>query len=597
VLDDCQFAAGDVLNFMESAKEFLGESNRFKMIVLGRHIPPFFDRRDVSVKNTVTELGLGGLEARDCREFLSSRQLPISDFDEIIRKTEGHPLFLELVGSPSQVVAGDMKRFLRQEIASKLSDKERALLSVASVFRGPVSTSALFSDERLDHDMIDSLVSKSLLSENADGRYVIHDALKEYFYGHLPKSKRTAYHRLAGEYYSDFSDSRAVLEAQYHFMSGGLFERAAELLTLHGEDLIGKGFSEDMLETLEAMKDSETWGPFVTDILLLKGRVLNLTGNWRKAIDVLGNTERVAVEEGNVDHALEAASQIGEILRKQGLNKDALEVFQRVEEEVNERTDMSVTARVFKNLAMLYAGQTDFARGYEYLNLMDESTVEHPTRSERSDYLATKGTVLSLQSLHEEAMEAWKEAIEICEGNHDVPRLPNLYNGLGISLYDLEKNDLALEYFDRAIKFARRIGDLRTHGTLLFNTASVYIEKPDLTRAEKYLDNAREIFDHLEEKKTGALVELSLAFVSYARGNIEEASNHIQKHLEQIEKYGAPADIIESFRSSGELYAEMGLSQEAKECSETVVSLTEQMRRPAAPEDPLARPGGDKRST
>jgi DNA-binding MarR family transcriptional regulator len=36
VLDDCQFAEGDVLSFLESSKGFLGASNGFKMVVLGR---------------------------------------------------------------------------------------------------------------------------------------------------------------------------------------------------------------------------------------------------------------------------------------------------------------------------------------------------------------------------------------------------------------------------------------------------------------------------------------------------------------------------------------------------------------------------------
>ncbi|MCJ2555891.1 MAG: tetratricopeptide repeat protein [Candidatus Thermoplasmatota archaeon] len=595
VLDDCQFARGNVLNFLESAKGFLGASNGFKMIVLGRQIPPFYDTRDVSVKKHVVEMELGGLSARDCREFLSSRKLPKAEFDEIIKKTEGHPLFLELVDSSAQVVAGDVKRFLRQEIASKLSEKERAILSIASVFRERVSTSALFAEEKLDHGMIDSLVSQSLLSEGADEKYVMHDALKEFFYGQLSEPKRSEYHRQAGEYYSDFSDPESVLEAQYHLVKGGLFERAAELMTLHGESLISEGFSEDLLEILEAMEDSDTWGSFVTDIHLLRGRMLSLTGRWKEAIEDFKEAERISAKEGDLGLALEAASHIGEIMRRQGQSRDSLEIFQRAEKEINERTDVSVTTRVFRNLAMLYADQTDFDRGYEYLGLMDDSTSEHPDRSERSDYLATKGSILSLQNLREEAMEAWKQAVGICEGNHDVLRLPNVYNGLGVSLYSLEKNDLALEYFNRAIKFAQRIGDLRGQGILLLNTASIYIEKPDLSRAERYLDSAMEIFNRLEEKKNSALVELSLAFVGYRRGESDNASSHIQRHLVQIKEHGAPADIMDSFKRSGELYREMGMVDRARMCFETAISISEQVGKPIASLDRLQEPKGTRK--
>ena len=595
VLDDCQFARGDMLNFLESTKEFLGASNGFKMIVLGRQIPPFYDTRDMSVKKHVVEMELGGLTDKESRKLLSSRKLPMSEFDEIIKKTEGHPLFLELVDSSTQVVAGDVKRFLRQEIASKLSEKERTILSVASVFREPVSASALFAEEKLDHDMIDSLISQSLLSEAADSKYVIHDALKEFFCGQLSKSRRTEYHRQAGEYYSDFSDPGSVLEAQFHFVKGGLSERAAELVTMHGESLIGEGFSEDLLEILEAMKDPDAWGPFVTDIYILRGRMRNLAGKWKDAIEDFKEAERISAEEEDLGLALEAASQIGEIMRKQGQSKDALEIFQRAEKEISERTDVSVAARIFKNLAMIYAVRTDFDKGYEYLSLLDDSTSEHPDRSERSDYLATKGSILSLQALHEEATEAWKQAVEICEGNHDVLRLPNLYNGLGISLYDLEKNDLALEYFDRAIKFAQRIGDLRIQGSLLLNTASIYIETPNLSKAERYLHSAKEIFDRLEEKKNSALVQLSMAFVSHKRGESDDAANHVQRHLEQIKTHGAPTDIMDSFKRSGELFRDMGMVDQARMCFETAIAISDQIGKPMASVDRLEESIGKRK--
>jgi tetratricopeptide (TPR) repeat protein len=540
---------------------------------------------------------LGGLSDRECRKLLSSREIPSSDFDEIIRKTEGHPLFLELVDSPAGVVTGDVKGFLRQEIASKLKEREKEILAIASVFRGPVSTSALFSDERIDHDVIDSLVSQALLSESDDAKYVIHDALKEFFYGQLPKSERREYHRQAGEYYSDFSDSESVLEAQYHLGKGGLYERAGELLTLHGDRLISEGFAEDLLNMLTAIENPEAWGPFATEVLLLRGRMLNLAGKWKEAIEDFKEVERFSADEEEFGTALDAASQTGEIIRKRGRNEEALKIFQAAEEQLSERTDISVTTRILKNFAMIYAAQTDFEMSYRYLSLMDDTTSELPTESERSDYFATKGSVLSLQNLHEEAMEAWKQALEICESNHDVLRLPTMYNGLGISLYDLEKNDLALEYFDRAIKFARRIGDLGSQGTFLLNTASIYIEKPDLSRAEMYLKDAEDIFDRLEERRSSALVELSRAFISYQSGEYADASVHIQKHLAAIEEYGAPTDLIYSFGTSAELYKEMGMLDEERKCSETAVSLSERPRKSAGTIDRRQAPENGSKTT
>ena len=580
VLDDCQFAKERVLDFLESSKGFLGASNGFQMIVLGRQIPPFYDSRDVGVRNIVVEMELGGLTDKECREFLSSGKLPRARFDEIIKKTEGHPLFLELVDSSTQVVAGDMKRFLRREIASKLSEKEGAILSIASVFREPVSVSALFAEEKLDHGVIDSLISQSLFSEDVRGRFVIHDSMREFFYEQLPEPMRIDYHRHAAEYYSNFSDSASILEAQYHFVKGGLFDRAAELMSLHGGNLLREGYSRNMLETLEDMGDPSTWRPFAAEVFLLRGKTFNMIGKWKEAIEDFRESEKVSTADGDVDLALETASETGEIMRRQGMDKEALDILQRARDGITEQTGASVTTTVYKNLAMLHAAQTDFDEAYSYLSLMDELTSAHANTSERADYLMAKGSILSLQNMDEEAYEARKEAVKICEGNHDILRLPNAYNGLGASLYLLKKNDLALEYFDRAIKFAQRTGDLRSQGSLLFNTASIYIEKPNLPKAEEYLANAIEIFHRLEERRKEALAELSLAFVSCQRGENDKAARHLRRHLRRIERHGALADRIDSHKTAGKLYKDMGMTSEARECFELALGLSERLQGP-----------------
>jgi tetratricopeptide (TPR) repeat protein/DNA-binding MarR family transcriptional regulator len=582
VLDDCQSAKGDVLDFLKSSMGFLGASNGFRMIVLGRRIPPFYDTRDVSVRNLVAEMRLGGLTDNESRRLLSSRNLPRLEVDEIIKKTEGHPLFLELVNSSMQVISGDVKRFLIEEVSSKLSKKEESILTSASVFRHPVNAGAFYADARIEPSVIESLVSQSLLSVEDGDRYAVHDTIKEFFYSRLPDSRKELYHKSAGSYYSSFSNPASVLEAQHHFMAGKAFEQVAELITLHGEDLIREGHSEDLQETLNEMKDPNTWSPFVAEIHLLKGRVLNILGRWRDAIECLKMAERASVEEGATDLQLEATSRIGEIMRKNGRRQEALDILQSTVADIREETDKSVTARVYRNLALTYASYANYDEAYSFLDLLDRATSESPSQLERADFFATKGAILSLSGLNEKAYESREKTVRICEENHDVLRLANAYNGLGTSLYHLQKNDLALEYFERAIKFAQRIGDIRTQGFILFNTASVYIEKPSLYRAQECLDSAKAIFERLEDSKMIADIDLSLAFVELEKGDSTRAAEHLTQHLTMIKKYGSPSDIIESNRSAGELYKDMGFTDEARKCFELALSFSEEFGQPRA---------------
>ncbi|MFQ5909666.1 MAG: AAA family ATPase, partial [Thermoplasmata archaeon] len=346
VLDDCQHAKGDVLDFLESSFDFVGSSNDFKMIVLGRSIPPFYGRRDVTVRKDVVEMELGGLSSNACREFLSSRELTGGVVINIIKKTNGHPLLLELVDSSTQLVSGDIKKFLEQEISSKLNEKEKRVMYIASVFRNPVSANAFFADDKLDYDVIESLVDQSMLSEDAQGKFTVHDTLKEFFYERLPPSKRDQYHLNAAEYYSNFSDPISVLEAQHHFVEGGQFERAAELATTHGESLIREGYSEDLLDVIDKMNDPDTWGPFAGEVFLLKGRILDLLGRWEEAVENLKAAQEILREEEDRNLELETASRIGDILKKQRRDEEALEILNEVLEKITDLTDPSVVTRV-----------------------------------------------------------------------------------------------------------------------------------------------------------------------------------------------------------------------------------------------------------
>ncbi|MFQ6107614.1 MAG: tetratricopeptide repeat protein, partial [Thermoplasmata archaeon] len=218
----------------------------------------------------------------------------------------------------------------------------------------------------------------------------------------------------------------------------------------------------------------------------------------------------------------------------------------------------------------------------------DDYTSGNPLRAERSEFFMVKGTLLTLQKLHEQSYEAKKRAVEICEENHDVLRLPHAYNGLGVSLFHLKNNELALEYYERGIKFAQRIGDLRCLGFLLFNAAGVHIEMPQLSKAQEHLDSARSIFERLGESRMVAMTDLSGAFVHYKRDESKEADGLLQRHLNQIKECGTSSDVMSSYKTAAEIYKDMGYADRARKCVELALSLSEKLAAPKiAPDIPL----------
>ena len=286
-----------------------------KLVLSGREVPRFFyDEREVSIKKTVKELNLGGLDRKSSLKMLEMRGIVGPKGKQLHELTGGHPLSLELIHETEKVETQDeLKRFIQDEIFSHLTPKEREVLEIASVFRYPIYPTAYldiagiypkdtpndlppsllgisFEEtdkqiEGIDHEVIDSLVKKSLL-QISRGVCDIHDIIKAFLYARLPEHTRKRYHEKIATYYlrEIGKTSQTELEAQYHLVEAGEFQKAAKLAVENGKRLIEMGYWQEflgiinmlLLETIEPQHHSE--------ILLLRGSIYNIRGELDRAI-------------------------------------------------------------------------------------------------------------------------------------------------------------------------------------------------------------------------------------------------------------------------------------------------------------------------
>jgi ATP/maltotriose-dependent transcriptional regulator MalT len=133
VFDDFQRAVDEIVEFFSDLKEMLASTQRVKIMVVGRQVVPFYDRSDVLVKKLVRELNLGGLDRESSKGLLRVEDMTDEVFDKIYQVTMGHPLFLQLVLSATDLEdQKDIKRYIYEEIFKKLEEKESILLQIAS---------------------------------------------------------------------------------------------------------------------------------------------------------------------------------------------------------------------------------------------------------------------------------------------------------------------------------------------------------------------------------------------------------------------------------------------------------------------------------
>ena len=194
VFDDAQEGSAEVHSFLRFLKDILDLALDVRVLVLTRVAVPAYDRRDVAILGRVREIDLEGLDAEEVDELLSAdpdapRLLPLAE------RLGGHPLLLELLRSAGRTevrtaALRDVRRFIDEEIYGRLSDRERKMMKVASLYEIPVPREALFVDEQLSHDVLLSLLDRSLLRPIGGDTFAAHDTIRDFFASVLTPAER-----------------------------------------------------------------------------------------------------------------------------------------------------------------------------------------------------------------------------------------------------------------------------------------------------------------------------------------------------------------------------------------------------------------------
>ena len=227
VFDDAGQASPEALPFFRVLTDAAAHAPDVRILVLTRETLRFYDRRDVVLKGVVRELDLGGLAQDEVASYLKAVGRP--DVGATVQGPyAGLPLFLELVrahGTLPGRALRDVRRFLEEEVYTGLSDAERTMMKVASLYQVPVPNKALFADPVCTHDVLLSLLNRSLLREVSEERYEVHDTIRDFFAGLLSPTEHEGLGAFAVEVLrrlaADASENRRF-SASVGFLSNAL---------------------------------------------------------------------------------------------------------------------------------------------------------------------------------------------------------------------------------------------------------------------------------------------------------------------------------------------------------------------------------------
>lgn len=562
VFDDIHKADKNVERVFSVLLSALKRSKGVKAIFISRHIPTFYDERDVAVRKVVKEIHLEGLDEESTKEFLRYRKIEERIFDKIYQLTKGHPLFLELFASVDDLEKPSrIRRFFYTEIFSKLSRDERRMLMSASVYRYPVHPSAILFDED-EYDTLERLVEKSLILEIPYKGYYVHDVVRQFVLARLTPRQRIKYHKEAARYYMEDGSDVSLLEAQHHLIQSLNYDQAARIAFEKGKELINRGYAEQFKNVLNQLREENLSPEAWVGILVRKGDAYFSTGEWNEALKCYS----LSIDLNRDENVLLATAYrtIGHIRREQGKWKRALERYNRSIKISERLRDYYGIADTYRGIGKIYWRRGEQDKAIENYN----KCIKYAKKSKDDSILAEVYIDLGVAYHHKGefkgAIEFYKKGLELTEITENRYLKGRAYNNLGVIYYEIENWDQALEYWEECIKISKETGDSRNQAYALFNSADIYARKGDAKKSLEYLEKAMMISKRMKDNIAISYVYATYGIVYSFLKDWDKAEKHFRKSIRIIKDLEMPYNLAERYYEFGLMFRDKGDLRQAK---------------------------------
>ena len=557
--DDCHHAKGEDVLFFSALLDILEKKDNVRVVMFGRSIPLFYDRRNVVLKKNVKEMEIYGLDEDSGKKLLRHRKIDDGSINDILRNLKGHPLFLELACENANY---EIDRYLSEEIFSKLSDNEKNALGLASVFRYPFSFD-VFSGAGIDYSIVEYLVEYSLLKSD----FSMHDLIRNFVYPRLTKEQKTRYHGIAGSYYESNED---WIESMHHFAIANP-GRAAEIAAGKGEQLIRNAHVDDFLGILNKLDAHKN------ELLILKGDIFDIKGEWDKALECYN--QALALNKGRKDEGLIAKCYlgIGRINEKRSEWGVALENFDRCLNMSKKTSNVKGMADAYYGIGYIYrrTGQLnkaldDYNKSLEcYEKLDDMSGIGKA-------YIDTGNTYID-RGEYGKAIDLFKKALKMFEKSGNRYETVRAYNNIGVCYVQSGRINKAIEYCEKQIKLAEEIGFVRLLANGLNTLSFIYNRKGEPDKAAVYIEKTLPMLKRLGDRYILAGGYINLACTLYLRKNWEESAENFNKSIRIGMEINSPDVLSQAYFHFAKMYKLNGDILNAKKQFENALKCYEKL--------------------
>ncbi len=486
------------------------------VIIISRDLPPLSLAR-LRSQASLTVIDRGELlftdeETQELFRKVFDLELTPEQLSEYRERTHGWITALQLVRQVAQRQAfaegkregdaPDLVEILRQSerdifdyfaeevFADETEDVQQLLLHISLLDRVETGIIKEVYPEAQGRVLLPQLVRRNVFmtvaSDERGEEYRLHPLFKAFLRRRLrAELGRTG---IAAEHkrYADYFLGRGAWEqAMRHLLEAEDFERAAQVIALHGNEWIASGALSSLVSSAEALPD--------------------------------------AVLEAHP----RALAHRAEVARLRGEYDAAQSHFRRAATLLHEQNDKEGEAEALHSLATIARRRGDCTLAFTYLDRAVELTDEHSTV--RIKCGNTRGLCLTAIGEWTAAEREFREALQFAEERNDEHYARLIAHNLGLP--SLLRGDFgeALRWLRRMLHDGKNLPPMPQEATAHLNMARCYLYRGDIEASEKHLDAALECCQLFN-----LVVSLAEAFETY--GNLHRERNDAVRAAEFYER-------------------------------------------------------------
>lgn len=557
--------------FVQIQKLFRGEPEKIpaRFIIMTRDVPGYMQYLERVV--------LDSISIADTREWLAAEGLTLApeQLARLDRKVQGNPQFLQLALSAGLAhPAGglraaddfinaleaqrDVRDYLLDRMYAQLSEPEKRALDVLCIFDAFVPINAVqavaASEEvRSIALVVDELVRKNVAQEKREnGDVGMHALVRDWCYRNLDTDIKQRLHQKAGAWFEKGHD---YIAAAYHLRQAEAPVRAAEILTVHIQELLRGGNLIGLVRELDALEDAALPPQLASAVYGARGDAYDRRGPQTTA--VAAYRRALALNSLPVVRA-SLLERLGLSLQGIGEYKEAMQALGDAVTLARENHEPGILIRSLLRLGRLAQLRGDLRTGVAYYNEAIELA-----QAEKDDALVAeaklgRGRLATEQGEPELAQTLLTQALEAFHAQGNAEREALATFDLGLVYHHWDRYAQALEYYERALPQFEFLHETFNLCAVYNNLADIAKEQGDLDRAKEYLKRAVAYAAERGDPRLESDIQLTLAETLVAGGAFDEAAQVASNALDIASAHSYELNSAALHRVLGQAAASQG---------------------------------------